>query len=69
MEPKPNQVFLIDEAGVNLALVRLYARALKGKRARGVRPQKRGKNISMIGAIALKGVIASANISGSCDRP
>ncbi len=54
--------------GENLALVRLYARALKGKRATGVRPQKRGKNISMIGAIALKGVIASANIYGACDR-
>ena len=55
----------IDEAGVNLALVRLYARALKGRRARGVRPQKPGKNVSMIGAVALRGVIASANIYGA----
>ena len=51
-----------------MALVRLYARAVKGKRARGVRPHKRGKNVSMIGAIGLKGVIASANIYGSSDR-
>ena len=49
-------------------MVRLYARAVKGKRARGFRPQKRGKNISMIGAVALKGVIASANIYGANDR-
>ena len=49
-------------------MVRLYARAVKGKRARGVRPQKRGKNVSMIGAIALKGIVASVNIYGSSDQ-
>ena len=65
---KEEDFVFIDEAGVNLALVRLYARALKGKRARGVRPRKRGKNVSMIGAVALKGIIASTNIYGSCDR-
>lgn len=57
----------IDEAGVNLALIRLYARAIKGQRARGTKPQKRGKNVSMIGAIALKGIIASVNVYGSSD--
>lgn len=51
----------IDESGVNLALVRLYGRALKGKRARGEKPQKRGKNISLISAISLKEVLASTN--------
>lgn len=59
-------VFL-DEAGVNLALIRLYARAAKGQRARGTRPHQRGKNVSMIGAIALKGMIASINLLGSID--
>ena len=49
--PVQDLVFL-DEAGVNLALVRLYARAPRGQRARGSRPHKRGKNVSMIGAIA-----------------
>jgi len=64
--PVEDLVFL-DEAGVNLALVRLYARALRGQRARGTRPQKRGKNVSMIGAIALKGIVASINILGATD--
>jgi transposase len=59
-------VFL-DEAGVNLALIRLYARAAKGQRDRGTRPHQRGKNVSMIGAIALKGIIASINLLGSID--
>jgi transposase len=49
------------------ALIRLYARAIKGKRARGAKPQKRGKNVSMIGAVALRGIIASVNVYGSND--
>jgi transposase len=59
-------VFL-DEAGVNLALIRLYARALKGQRARGSRPHKRGKNVSMISAISLEGIVTSLNLCGSID--
>ena len=43
-------------------MVRLYARSLKGKRARGVKPQKRGRNISIISALSIKPVLASSNI-------
>lgn len=64
--PVKNLVFL-DEAGVNLALIRLYARAPKGKRARGSRPHRRGKNVSMISAISLKGIVTSLNLCGSID--
>ena len=35
-------------------MVNLYARATKGKRAYSKRPLKRGKNISIIGAMTLK---------------
>jgi hypothetical protein len=38
-------LIFVDESGVNLALIKLYARALRGQRARGTRPQKRGKNV------------------------
>jgi len=48
-------------------LLRLYARALKGKRARGEKPQKRGRNISIISALSFKEVLASSNIYGSVD--
>ena len=64
--PVEDLIFL-DEAGVNLAKARLYARALRGQRAYGTRPQKRGKNVSMIGALALKGIVASINILGATD--
>lgn len=44
----------LDETGVNLAMVNLYARAIKGHRAYSKRPLKRGKNISLIGAMTLE---------------
>ncbi len=66
-EIRPEDLIFIDESGVNLAMVRLYARALKGKRARGEKPQKRGKNISLIAALSLEKVIVSRNIYGAVD--
>jgi hypothetical protein len=48
-------------------MVRLYARALRDQRARSTRPQKRGKNVTMIGAIGLRGVIASINLVEGTD--
>ncbi len=60
-------LILLDESGVNLAMVRLYARALKGKRARGEKPQKRSRNISLIAALSIREVVASVNIYGAVD--
>ncbi|MEH2005416.1 IS630 family transposase [Nostoc sp.] len=60
-------LIFIDESGVNLSLVRLFARAPKGKRAYAPRPQKRNKNVSLIGAIALKGVITQVSLLGATD--
>ena len=48
-------------------MVRLYARALKGQRARGKKPQKRGRNVSLISALSLKEVVASRQIYGAVD--
>lgn len=48
-------------------MVRLYARAIIGQRARGARPQKRGRNISLLTALSLEKVVASSNIYGAVD--
>jgi transposase len=64
--PAENLIF-IDEAGANLSLIRHSARAKKGKRANGTRPQKRSKNVSIIGAIGLKGLISQYSILGATD--
>jgi transposase len=61
-----NLIF-IDEAGVNLSLIRRLARAVRGKRAYGTRPQKRSKNVSVIGAIGIKGIIANYSLLGATD--
>lgn len=60
-------LIFIDESGVNLALTRLYARSPKGQRARGTRPQKRGRNVSLIGALGFGGVIAQVSLLGATD--
>lgn len=60
-------MIFLDESGVNLAMVRLYGRSKKGERARGERPQKRGKNVSIISAISLDGVIAESVLLGGTD--
>ena len=48
-------------------MVRLYARSLKGSRARGQKPNKRGKNVSIIGAISVNEVLTSVNLTGTTD--
>jgi transposase len=60
-------LIFIDESGVNLALTRLYARSAKGKRAYGKRLQKRGRNVSLIAAMGLEGVITQVSLLGSTD--
>ena len=45
----------------------MFARAPKGQRARGKRPQKRGKNVSLIGAIGLNGLITQVSLLGATD--
>lgn len=60
-------LIFIDESGVNLALTRLFARSRKGQRAHGERPHKRGQNVSVIGAIGLRGVITQVSLFGTTD--
>jgi len=61
---RPEDLIFIDETGVNLALVRLDARALKGQRAYSGRPYSRGNNLTFIGAIALVGVVRAMTVTG-----
>jgi hypothetical protein len=52
-----SKLIFIDESGVNLAQLRLYARALIVQKDRGRKPQKRGRNISIVSAISLEKVV------------
>jgi transposase len=48
-------------------MVRLYARSLKGERAHGPKPTKRGKNVSIIGAMSVNEILTSVNLIGGTD--
>lgn len=58
----------VDETGINLAMTQLYARALKGKKAVSERPNERGKNLTLVDAIALCGIVAAMTFSGGTER-
>jgi transposase len=57
----------IDEAGVNLALTRLYGRAPRGERVVGSVPLNSGKNVTMIGALSCQGLMAMMTVAGATE--
>jgi transposase len=59
-------VFL-DECGSNIALTRLYARAPKGKRAKGTIPRNRRKNVTLLASLSLSGVGETMIIEGAAN--
>ena len=64
---KLEDLIFVDESGVNLAMTRHHARAPKGKRAHSYRPHKRGENLTMVGAIALRGIVGAMTFPGGTD--
>jgi transposase len=63
----PEDLIFLDESGINLALIRRCARSLQGTRAYGERPNRRGKNVSVIGAISLSGLLVQWSALGAID--
>ncbi|WP_160148496.1 transposase [[Leptolyngbya] sp. PCC 7376] len=60
-------MIVIDEMGVHLALTRSHARATRGQRARGTIPTKTERNVTVIGALSLKGMLVRRFIYGNTD--
>ena len=63
----PRRLVFVDESSTNVALTPRYARAPRGKRARGKAPRNWGKNVTLISSISLEGMGASMSIEGSSD--
>ena len=59
-----NLVF-VDETGSNLAMTRRYARSLKGRRAYSDAAAQRGNNLTLIGAMALRGMVREMTLPGT----
>jgi transposase len=57
----------LDEAGVNIAMARQYARAPKGERAQSPIPVNKGPHVTILGALALAGIVEAMTIEGSTD--
>jgi len=57
----------VDEAGCNIAMARDYARAPRGQRAHGDKPQRWGNNISLVGALGLGGLRTLMTLEGAVD--
>ena len=62
-----HRVKCIDEAGITLAMTRLYGRAPQGERVVGSTPQNDGQNGTMIGALSCTGLEAVMTIAGATD--
>jgi len=60
-------VFL-DETGVNIAMARHDARSPQGERVHTSTPVNKGKNITVLGALSLEGIIAAMTVEGSTDE-
>ena len=61
------RVKFIDEAGINIAMTRLYGRAPRGERALGSAPQNYGPNVTILGALSCTGLEAVMTIEGATD--
>ena len=60
-----SKLVFLDESGSNIALTRLYARAPRGKRARGSIPRNRRKNVTLLASLSLSGIGETMIIEGS----
>lgn len=61
------RLVVVDETSGHTALTRRYARAPRGQRAYGRVPRNRGQNLSVIGAVGLRGIVATLSIEGAVD--
>jgi hypothetical protein len=61
----PETLIFIDESGANLGMITDYARAEGGERAKMPKPFNAGEKFSIIGAIALTGIVAMMYIASA----
>ncbi len=63
-----DRFIFIDEAGVNTAMTRRYARAPRGERAPDRAPRNYGEQTSLISALSLeRGLLATMTVPGAVD--
>jgi hypothetical protein len=61
------RLLVVDEASTNTALTRRYARAPRGERAYGRVPRNHGQNLSVSGALGVRGRVAPRRVDGAVE--
>jgi transposase len=61
----PERLVFIDETGVDTRMTRAYGRAARGRRVPGKVPWGHWRRLTVIGALALDGVVASMSITAA----
>lgn len=62
------RLIFVDEAGVNTAMTRRFARAPRGERAHDSAPRNYGEQTSLISALGLeRGLLATMTVQGAVD--
>ena len=61
----PRRLVFLDESGVDTRMTRTHARARPGRRAPGRVPWGRWGRLTVIGALALDGVVASMSVAAA----
>ena len=62
-----NDGVCLDETGVHLAMARYYARSPQGESVHPAKPVNKGKNMTVLGALSVDGIMASMPVEGSTD--
>lgn len=57
----------VDESAVHTAMTRRYGRAPRGERAADSAPRNYGAHTSVIGAVGLRGLVATLTVEGAVD--
>ena len=63
----PERLIFLDESGVTTSMTRLYARALSGQRVHEGTPGGHWKIMTILGAMSLRGMIATMTIEAATD--
>jgi transposase len=64
---EPEKFVFIDEMGANINLTRRYARAPRGQRVEEALPQNTPANVSVVGALGARQLLAACCIEGAFD--
>ena len=61
----PRRLVFLDEGGIDTRMTRGWARAPRGRRATGTVPHGRWERLTVIGALALDGVVAAMSVAAA----